>query len=159
MREHEIMDKKMIIIVTTVIVIILCFSLIRYRDYREPKRVFARILGFELPNSAEVLEHYYDSTKERFDAKILVNYDDIEVLKEGLLTFFGKERPEDYRYSEHLYIGSWWDLNIINVKSRYYRMVNGKKNIFGYVGGSTSNIWAYLVYSDDGEYYLYISKL
>ena len=155
------MDRKMtlIIIVTIIVVTVLCFSLARYCEYREPKKVFARILDFELPDASMVLEHYYDASKERFDAKILIESDMVGELKDRLTASFGRELPEDYRYSPHRYIDSWWDLDFDNVILRYYKMVNGKKSIFGYVGGSTSSIWAYLVYSDKGEYYLYVSRL
>jgi len=147
------MNRKRIAIISVIVVIIMGLTITTIIN-RNPRRVFARIFSFELPETAKFIEYHYQSSGDYLGAKIKIDRNDIENLSRNLLSFFGEEIPDEEEYFVRNY--SWWDLEKCDIVSGYMRIVAGKKT-FG-IGPKSSSIWVYLASSDSVESYLYIDK-
>jgi len=153
MRSIKAMPTSILIIIVLVICLVIVISLF---INRRPRRVFARIFEFELPESAQFIEYHFESSGDYLETMIRIDQYDLEVLKQNLISFFGEEAPEDAEYWGNT--NPWWDLSDKDTILRFEGMVEGKRFLFGLAYIKTSIIWAFLAENSDCEYYLYIDK-
>jgi hypothetical protein len=121
---------------------------------RDPNGAFAKIFGFELPDSVKFIAYGYYQSSDNLAAKILISNNDVDTIRQGLNNYFGGEmstKHEEYYWGNGY---SWWDLDENNVISRYYTMVDRKVGL----AITSSKVWVFLTKNDDGQYYLYIDK-
>lgn len=115
-------------------------------------------LNLALPPSSKIIDFDYDGWNDYFDAKILIDKQNVSSVKKALVKCFGQEF--DYKNKKSLpnieNVVSWWDMDKSNIEVCYFKFLSGKKHLFRSSPKSVE-VWAFIVKQNDGQYYLYIS--
>jgi len=123
-----------------------------------PKNVIEDKLGIKLSVESKVVNFTNNIFSEYFNAKILIESDNIDGIKKELDKSFGGAADEEaiQRMPNFSNTCSWWDLNAQNIESCYTKFMSGKKRMFGNTLKSRE-VWAFISKDDSSRYYLYIS--
>lgn len=133
--------------------------MLTYR-FLDTESMFARLFGFWLPGSAEIINYAYsfDGAEEYFVAKIFFDESDLEYMRKGIKSFSRvteRESLEDEYMTNFLnrlskkY--SWWDISSTeDIQYAYNAFMEG-------VEVTTIPVYSFICKADDsGGYYLYI---
>lgn len=149
-------NKEIIIKIISAILFVLLLILILFPT-NKPEDIIKQKLHLVLPSSAKILRYNYNRVLGDFDAKIQINKQDVEIINSGLKIYFVQEYNGDY-IPNFQRTNPWWDMDDYNLINSYVNFVEGKQILF-FPHPKTQEVWAFIVQSDGGDYYLYISYL
>ncbi len=149
--------KKNKIVLIVIVIIVGGLVGIYNIEKSKPKNVIEGNLNLRLPSTSKIINYQYDNMGGYFDAKILIESNQINDIKEQLNNFFGgvsnrnlSEMPNFENTCQ------WWDLDKNSIETYYLKYVSGGYSIFKRLPKSRG-IWAFISKDNEGNYYLYIS--
>lgn len=149
-------NKKMIISFILLLLFLCIFFLLVIIN--KPIDIIESKLDVTLPSSSKVINFDYNGWNDNFDAKILIDKQNVDNMKKELEKFFRSEF--DYKNKNSLpnigNVVSWWDMDKSNIETCYFIFLSGKKHLFR-SSPKSKEVWAFIVKQNDGQYYLYIS--
>jgi hypothetical protein len=146
--------KKKIIISSIILSAVLILTGVFMFYLYNPYKIFKRKFGFNLPKSAEIIEHNYSILGERtYVSKISFDEIDFDYIEKNFLEYYCYNKPFEIN-PEHHYAGfkvyaSWWDCNMDNVIFAHTKFDEG-------VFVKTIEIYTFITIDEDGEYLLYV---
>lgn len=150
-------EKKHIFIAIGVIILVGTMVIFYFVQQSRPQNVIENKLKIELPSSSKILNYTYYRNGGYFKAKISVEMQSIDALKEQLNNLLGGISKQ--KYPEHINFKNtcgWWDLDKQDIVVSYNTFVSGEKKWFGY-SPKSRDVWAFISKDKEGQYYFYIS--
>jgi len=146
--------KKLLLIIICLAAVI-SIGIIIGKIYYSPKQVFKRAFNFELPPSSTVENYQYEYSlfnENYFKIKIKFDEKDYDTIESGLKEFHTREGIDEIEpLPNFINTCSWWDMDKENIVSAYLQIMFGKHV-------KTVRSYAFIVKTQENEYYLYISR-
>jgi len=121
---------------------------------RKPIDIIESKAKIKLTSSSSVINFMQDSSYGGFTAKISLDEQNMEEIKEQLNGFFGGTAPSKATKSLPNFQNTcpWWDLDEKNIEAIYRRFVDEKK----FFTRMSHDVWAFISKDQNGQRYLYI---
>ncbi len=116
-------------------------------------------LKIKLPSTSKIVNYTHYNDGGYFDAKISVENQSVNDLKEQLNVFFHGKTASAQELDNMLSFEntcSWWDLKKENIEVGYHTFVGSEKKLF-ISSPKTHEVWAFISKDKEDKYYLYIS--
>lgn len=148
-------NKKKLAVRIIGIVVLLGLILAAYLFYQSrPENVIKNRLNLNLPTSAKIINYEYHRKNENFAAKILIEAQSVNDVKEQLDKFFGGVTSSENMIDATGFKNavSWWDMNNENIEAVYMNFVDVKKWFIL----MPHQVWTFISKDKEDKYYIYI---
>ena len=148
-------NKKNLLVIIIGIIVLLGLILTACLVYQSrPENVIKSRLNLSLPTSSKIINYEYHRKNENLAAKILIEAQSVNDVKEQLDKFFGgvtsSENMKDATGFENAV--SWWDMSNENIEAAYMNFVDVKK----WFTLMPHQVWTFISKDKEDKYYIYI---
>ena len=143
---------RYISIVLGVVIIIVGFFLI----FRNPTSIIEGKFHIKLPSNTIVINHEYNMIRGRFAAKLEIEPEAVESIREGLIKHFIKEdtgyKTLNFNYENSI---EGWNISVNNIITAFSKPGSDDTHLF-LKNQRTVEVFAYITKDNEDQYFLYV---
>lgn len=151
-----IKNRKRLIVLISIGTLLMLVALLAINivNKTRPRNMIEDKLNITLPYTSKILNYDVDIISQYFDVKILIDTENIDMIKTQLNNTFGEPlNISSSQFPNFKNTCEWWDIDKNNIITYYNGFFSGKN----FLQPKSYDVWTFIAKSGDGQYYLYIS--
>lgn len=148
--------KRLIVLISLgILLMLIAFLAINIVNKTRPRNMIEDKLNITLPHTSKILNYDVDIISQYFNVKILIDTENIDMVKNQLNNTFGKPlKISSFQFPNFRNSCEWWD---IDSKSNIIAYYNGFFSGKNFLQPKSYDVWAFITKSGNEQYHLYIS--